>query len=108
VPAHPDDSQVSIGPIADDEVYVRDRFGGFFRIGPKLNLGGIYIKPGIELEISGSQNPETPERNYTNYPGTNQRGYGAALTYYKINPPPIAIESPARGTDIYIKKFIRL
>lgn len=85
VPAHPDDSQVSIGPIADDEVYVRDRFGGFFRIGPKLNLGGIYIKPGIELEISGSQNPETPERNYTNYPGTNQRGYGAALTYYNIH-----------------------
>ncbi len=26
------------------------------------------------------------ERNYTNYPGTNQRGYGAALTYYKLNP----------------------
>lgn len=86
VPIHPSDPWGRPGPIEDDEVKVGARSGMFLRYGPKLNLIGehLSLKMGLELEISGLF-VEDPERNYTNAVGTEQRGYGAALTYYSVH-----------------------
>lgn len=93
VPAHPDDLYKTrpqdVGPIADSsfdlpfsgrgmnlelKAGVGIRKGIFdFKIGPKMFGGG---KEEIE--------PQIKERNYLNHPGTEERGYGAALTYYKF------------------------
>ncbi len=85
IPIHPDDWGVP-GPIADDEVTVGPRLGMFVNYGQKLTLlkDSLFLRAGVEMELSGMLDIDKPSRNYTNAVGTSERGYGAALTYYSI------------------------
>ncbi len=87
LPPHHADPFGKPGPIAQDQVEVGPRAGGFLRFGPRLGLADetILLKAGLEIELSGAYQGDFPERNYTNAVGTDRRGYGAALTYYSIN-----------------------
>jgi len=86
VPAHPDDSSLSIAPIKDSEV---THFPYTLNLEAKVGVGfegdnfDIRIGPKAGLVLTG--NFSWPiERNYTNDPGSDTRGTGAALTYYNL------------------------
>ena len=46
----------------------------------QLHLGRFKLRAGTGVFINSSIDEDTGWRNYTNYPGTAQRGYGAALS----------------------------
>jgi hypothetical protein len=83
VPAHPDDGGWTLSPMDD----------GVNSFIPLLNaegrIGGGIIKDNFNLNFGGSLGVDFAfgnmvESNYTNHPGTSERGYGAALTYYEV------------------------
>jgi hypothetical protein len=92
VPIHKDDRNIptSDGPINDTLMHgnewkllmlgfstqVRFKAGNF-----KAEIGG---KASYNYNLASTG--EIAERNYTNYPGTAERGEGAALTYYTVYP----------------------
>lgn len=91
VPAHPDDDfakEENVAPIKDDTfpIYLFDISG--LKVRPKAGLNGkvLDLCIGAEFEVMPpeSTSAKIVERNYTNHPGTDERGYGAALTYYSI------------------------
>jgi hypothetical protein len=87
VPIHPEDTYA----LLENNAPLRDSSFTFI---PSLNIGAKFgagikkgdfdfnfgIKTWAEAYFGG-----TIERNYTNYPGTDKRGEGAALTYYQAN-----------------------
>ncbi|MDD5700240.1 MAG: hypothetical protein PHH00_03580 [Candidatus Nanoarchaeia archaeon] len=96
-------------PIHPDDTYAREEDNGIIeyterelpQFHPVLNAeagiglqGGLFdfhAGPKLELILVSSLDSAFKERNYTNYPGTDIRGYGAALTYYSAfvgNPSP--------------------
>lgn len=91
VPIHPSDGyakEEDNGPIQKDSIKLRDRLIeiGFLKAGIEAKIGenrldiywnGSYRIKGEDLDID-----DINERNYTNAPGTEMRGYGAALTYW--------------------------
>jgi hypothetical protein len=99
VPKHPNDDYANdkdVAPIKDDTLKVSDRisfingkFGGTVSfLEEKINLSvGVDIDLGIKCTtfLSYNESPDLQERNYTNHPGTNTRGEGAALTFYDVN-----------------------
>jgi hypothetical protein len=83
VPAHTDDGGGTLFPM-------KDGAGSFT---PLLNaegrIGGGIRKDNFNLNFGGSVGIDFAfgnmvEENYTNHPGTSERGYGAALTYYQV------------------------
>ena len=102
VPIHADDTYASEenNGIIPNKTVKRKPF--YFLINPSISLGAIYETGKINLEIGAKaeyhllepsfftlRNPKNvfktfTERNYTNYPGTDIRGEGAALTYYGL------------------------
>jgi hypothetical protein len=106
VPIHPDDTYASAsknGPVKDvlnsiSFQNIKLRFGveaeqNNFQVGAGLGFGVSFV----------SYNKEGfgfAERNYTNAPGTDERGYGAALTY---------IDLEENGTSgVVLNPFFRL
>jgi len=100
-PIHPDDdyaSEEDNGVIAEKEVKRIPFYSfpspyvsfGLFRKFDKMNLsvgvrGGYYFPEPSLFDLRGKTTLKTiSERNYTNYPGTDKRGSGAALTYYGL------------------------
>ena len=89
VPVHPDDiwAEKRAGPIKDNEFSPKiDIFSANTEFGIGIKKGRFGFEGGPKLSMSFTEESESSivERNYTNYPGTDERGYGAALTYYKI------------------------
>jgi len=89
VPKHPDDNYAldsNVAPISDDAITLSDslrgRLEGKVGIGVKGNWYDFKLdaRAGFTLDSAS----EIRERNYTNHPGTNLSGTGAALTYYRI------------------------
>ncbi len=98
VPAHPGDSDEHIGPIEDSQysfvslLNIEGRAGVGFRELDKFDFS-IGAKAGIEFAGGGGK-----ERNYTNAPGTDKRGYGAALTYYGTSMGRLSLGAFARAS----------
>ncbi|MCX6706580.1 MAG: hypothetical protein NT001_00345 [Candidatus Woesearchaeota archaeon] len=93
---HPDDDYADPndnGPIQDS--YMRGPPLIEFRalkIGLETELiDKVYLDLYGELDLNIMSRGEINERNYTNHPGTDKRGYGAALTYNAPNFTPIPI-----------------
>jgi hypothetical protein len=100
VPKHPDDGYADdrdVAPIEDKTLKMSDRisfvngkFGGkisFLEEKLNLNLG---VETDLEFKFNSlaeyNERSDLNERNYTNHPGTNIRGEGAALTFYDVHP----------------------
>lgn len=89
VPRHPKDTYVSrrnAAPIANDSVELGNGFSIFgAKVGRRISLGEpIKAKVGIGFSGEGIYGNDIRRRNYTNAVGTEERGYGAALTYYQL------------------------
>jgi hypothetical protein len=91
VPIHPSDTyarESNNGPIENILKGIsvggaQARFGLEARHGPfgaQAGIGG-----GVGFYTFSKDGFDFAERNYTNHPGTSQRGYGAALTYYTMD-----------------------
>ncbi len=86
VPAHPDDGGGALPPIKDTELgcpYAH--FNPIAEFGIKKQ--GLRREYSVALSVSynlwsEANTGETERMNYTNAPGTSQRGQGAALTFY--------------------------
>jgi hypothetical protein len=96
--------KLRFAPIHKEDTYASEKNNGPIRDSADLNSGIldiVYLRAGaafklknLELELTGNvtlssklgsdDDDDIKERNYTNAPGTNMRGYGAALTYYKL------------------------
>jgi len=92
VPIHPDDGyarESNNGPIPNDTVELpKLEEIRFLKGGIQTDIGDvrfdIYGDLSYRLEdTTESEWDNIHRRNYTNYPGTETRGVGAALTYYK-------------------------
>lgn len=74
---------IKVGDQAEDKEEDKDFTTAEKGISLRLGLGADFgIVAGLHLN----------ERNYTNAPGTDTRGYGAALTYYNVGPTPVAAQ----------------
>jgi len=121
VPIHPDDymyPESSNGPIENlsaDSAYKNGKLSAdvstYIRAGLAVKLKGVEFETDINVSISpkfGDSNDDTEfhERNYTNNPGSSDRGYGAALTYYTLKyPRRIAMGADAElSFPLYSKK----
>lgn len=98
VPKHPDDSyarESNVAPIAKDsaELYgyadIGTRLGGKF----SLHEDKLLFNTGIGIDFSCTpafseynKRKDMEVRNYTSNPGSNTRGSGAALTFYRVAP----------------------
>jgi hypothetical protein len=107
VPIHPDDTyanEKNNGPIKNvltgiTMEGVRAKFGVEARenqFGAKAGVGFGFDSYSFSKENSWG----FAERNYTNHPGTSERGYGAALTYYDFS------ESGSIG--VFVSPFLNL
>jgi len=99
VPKHPDDDYANdkdVAPVKDETLKMPDRislingkFGGkisFLEEKLSLNVG---VETDLEIKLTSlllenNDRPDLKERNYTNHPGTNTKGEGAALTFYDV------------------------
>ncbi len=88
VPMHPEDKgyfpEENIAPIADG---LLNRYGTgqiIGKVGPVLKTGALEFQVGAECELLATY-LAARERNYTNEPGTDQKGNGAALTFVGIS-----------------------
>ncbi len=89
VPRHPDDGGgfTNIAPIEDSKLsyspFSLNLINGSAGIGCKFELFDLMLGGNVDwcLFTSGP----IKKRNYTNASGTETRGYGAALTYYRLN-----------------------
>jgi hypothetical protein len=93
VPAHPDDYWVNpanVAPIKDSSLSLSpvslhlDLEG---RIGAGIGNGDFSVEIGSFLKLTPglmSDVSDVIERNYTNFPGTDIEGVGAALTHYML------------------------
>lgn len=101
IPKHPGDWEVpdeNIAPIEDKAVGLYDRISigtktginlyphNDCRIGLGLVLDLDLNAPPLIGNFKWGERKDTVKRNYTTEPGTDKKGYGAALTYYKIYP----------------------
>ncbi|MFA5070920.1 MAG: hypothetical protein WC511_00950 [Candidatus Pacearchaeota archaeon] len=93
VPAHPDDFYKTrpqdVGPIADTDFDLPFSGRGMnveLKAGVGIRKGIFDFKLGPKISLSSKEDvvSSIKERNYLNHPGTEERGYGAALTYYKM------------------------
>jgi hypothetical protein len=106
VPIHPADTYANPknnGPIKNilNSVEIQNlqlRFG--LELQYKQFLADFGVGAGVCMVNYGKEDFGFAERNYTNAPGTDERGYGAALTYYDLN------EDNSIGS--VISPFIRL
>jgi hypothetical protein len=95
VPAHPDDlwkvDPANVAPIADTPfsfpIEITKPFLDFkLGIGFTEGIFNIELGPRFASFIDTNYaNSKVKERNYTNHPGTEERGYGAALTFYRFH-----------------------
>ena len=89
VPKHPDDVNIPASNVAPIEVStLTDAHLWWTPMYMNINVGigteRLTVEGGPFGQLNvGSQ--ETTERNYTNAVGSSQKGYGAALTYIKLN-----------------------
>lgn len=95
VPMHPDDhyNPHNMDPIPDSKLSFGNRHAT-----TKLSPGIGFRDDCIDMKVSGNfiikdvakdwADGARKERNYANYPGTETRGYGAALTYYWLRTQP--------------------
>lgn len=88
VPNHKDDSSANEGPIEDPSLdYGSWSFVWDLNAGLGYRTGSIDVRIGGNLDImvvdKGEDNRNS--RNYTNAVGTENRGFGAALTYYAFS-----------------------
>ncbi|MFZ4631930.1 MAG: hypothetical protein ACOYL8_01825 [Patescibacteria group bacterium] len=79
IPAHKADGGRPTGLIIKSQYESMGIF--LYHYGAKLYFDKSTLRVGIVFGYSG----ETEGRNYTNAPGTNERGYGAALTFSGIS-----------------------
>jgi len=90
VPKHPDDNYAynkNVAPIDNAKIKMGTGLEFFsLKFGGKLSLfnKNVQIKTGAGIGIELNLKQMIAERNYTNYPGTSQRGVGAALTFYGV------------------------
>jgi hypothetical protein len=90
VPIHPEDTyakEENNGVIEDDSVKLRRlKELNLARAGVESKLGSsrldVYWKGSYKMEGEEFTHEDVNIRNYTNNPGTDARGYGAALTYW--------------------------
>ncbi|MCX6795177.1 MAG: hypothetical protein NT165_00345 [Candidatus Falkowbacteria bacterium] len=92
VPIHPDDGSGPSGVIAKADYSVPFFLSLDFLYKHKFE-GGIIFGGGLTL---GCHFADLEERNYTNAPGTSQRGYGAALTYCGV-----IVEGPLGAAGVH-------
>jgi hypothetical protein len=89
VPIHKDDDYAprdNAGPIENRPVKMPNRFYPRATFGTSIIPSNeIKLNLGINLDVPFSIKADFSERNYTNHIGTEQRGRGAALTYYAIH-----------------------
>jgi hypothetical protein len=103
VPIHPDDTYArpsDNGAIASKDNRAEPLFNLFsLEIGVKIARPGEdddrpekqkwAFKAGLGADLAVNLMAHTNKRNYTNAPGTDTRGYGAALTYYNVGAAPL-------------------
>jgi len=100
VPKHPGDIDVpdeNIAPIEDASIKLYDRISIGTKTGINLyphNKFKIGLGFGLDLDLNAplllgrfkyDDRKDTRKRNYTTQPGTDKRGYNAALTYYQVH-----------------------
>ena len=94
-PAEPSWLYVDVAPIEKDSVKLYDRIEMGTKFGGRIYLikDKILLRAGLGIDLSiatvlseNNKRKDMEERNYTNAPGTNKRGYGAALTFYQVIP----------------------
>jgi hypothetical protein len=83
VPNHPDDPKDFEGPIDDGKIRFNSFMNTALGLGYALELKKFNLRVGftcgLPLVIDDFRS-----RNYTNDPGSDTRGYGAALTFYGL------------------------
>ncbi|MBW2990281.1 hypothetical protein KY348_01100 [Candidatus Woesearchaeota archaeon] len=96
VPKHEDDwyaKDRNVAPIEKNSVNLYGRVKAGTRLGGKLAFiqDKLFFKTGVGIDFTHAaalskynKRKDMQERNYTNFPGTNTRGYGAALTFYQV------------------------
>jgi hypothetical protein len=89
VPIHPEDKDVNPsnnGPIADaplNNIWIIDVAS--VKMGLSAKVGNLEFETAIRMNFSPTVASSMYSRNYTNNPGTSERGNGAALTYYRAD-----------------------
>jgi len=107
VPIHRDDGYVNRanqGPIAKDSVKTPVLFEiGLAKVGLETKItehAYLDVFGNVSLNASSFGAGDENERNYTNAVGTEKRGYGAALTYWRARYGPLFI--PGLGAELRI------
>jgi len=82
LPNHPDDSAFSAGPIEKTSYSIPGDLSVNYRVGTiKAQDSRLDINLCALFYPSFGEPVDMAERNYTNNPGSSDRGYGAALTF---------------------------
>lgn len=90
VPVYPDDENIytDIAPINNSQLSYSPSsvaLNGVIGAGCKFGLYSIALGGSIDYYLAANDKTTIKRRNYTNAPGTEQKGEGAALTYYKLD-----------------------
>lgn len=90
VPVHSDDQNIptNIAPINNASINYSPCsicLEGMIGVAYKSGLYKVKISGGTSYYLAANDHNSLKTRNYTNAPGTNERGDGAALTYYKLD-----------------------
>jgi hypothetical protein len=99
VPIHPDDTyakEKNNGPIEPKDIKGVTLWGLINPVlvgGLEFKIDRIYLNAAVSVSspLISNRYSDYYERNYTNHPGTSERGYGAALTQYSTSITPLKI-----------------